>query len=112
MESILNSIKEDLGIETEDIDYENQLIRLINMVFSDLNSIGVGPVDGFHITTSDDEWHDFLSDDILLNMVKTYVYECVKIEFDPPASSALLGSLKEETKKLEWKMYTYAEQHY
>lgn len=46
---------------------------------------------------------------IILNKVKTYVYLKTKLHFDPPTNSALLESMKESIKELEWRLNVNAE---
>lgn len=46
---------------------------------------------------------------VILNKVKTYVYLKTKLHFDPPTNSALLESMKESIKELEWRLNVNAE---
>lgn len=109
LNSILNSIKGLLGIMPDDKSFDLEIILHINSVFSILRQLGVGPENGFRITDEDDQWSDFLSDEIRLAAVKDYMFMKVKIIFDPPASSALLESYKELIKEFEWRAYIEAD---
>lgn len=109
LNSILNSIKGLLGIMPDDKSFDLEIILHINSVFSILRQLGVGPENGFRITDEDDQWSDFLSDEIRLAAVKDYMFMKVKIIFDPPASSATLESYKELIKEFEWRAQIEAE---
>ena len=102
--SILNSIKKQLGITEEYNVFDKDIIMHINSVFLTLNQLGVGPDNGFYIDDSSDSWTDFIPDGILLNSVKTYVYLKVKLLFDPPGSSSAVDSINRTISELEWRI--------
>lgn len=104
MESILNSIKKLLGIDESDNAFDDQLIVHINSVFSILQQIGVGPVEGFMITDSTAVWNDFIGTNAKIASVKTFVYLKVKLIFDPPTGSATLDSMKQMIDELQWRL--------
>lgn len=105
-ESILNSIKKLLGINTTETVFDQDIALHINSVFANLVQMGVGPSSGYMITNSDNKWSEFCRDDLLLlNNVKTYMYLKVKLVFDPPQSSALLEAINSQIKEIEWRMY-------
>lgn len=103
-DSILNSTKKILGIDKDYTAFDVDVITHINTVFAVLNQLGIGPEEGFVIEDAVPTWDAFLGDDPLLNSVKTYVYLRVRILFDPPTTSFLLESLKEQYKELEWRL--------
>lgn len=110
MNSILNSIKKLLNLTEDQTDFDSDIIVHINRAFSRLRKLGVGPAAGFSILDSLAVWDDYMEDDDPnLSDVKTYVYLRTKIVFDPPLSSAVLTSYKEEIKELEWTMNVDAE---
>lgn len=109
MDSILNSIKELLGIPAEQVNFDTDVIMHINSAFSDLYDIGVGPEQGFAIQDDNDVWDDFLEGKINFENAKEYVYLSVKIIFDPPASSSALAAMERKLEKLEWKLNVKAE---
>lgn len=109
MESILTSIKKLLGPEEAYEHFDTDIITHINTAFMTLTRLGVGPKQGFRIEDSSAVWSDFLEDDIRLEGVKTYIYLKVKLVFDPPASSAVLQSIKESIAELEWRLNDIAE---
>lgn len=103
MESILTSIKKLLGITEECTDFDVDIIIHINSVFMVLTQIGVGPEEGFAIKDKFSIWADFIPDGYV-ESVKTYVYLKVRLLFDPPASSAVMDSLKRQADELEWRL--------
>ena len=103
-DSILDSVKKQLGNGPELDAFDSQLIMNINSVFVILNQLGVGPADGFRITDNSARWSDYLSAYNQLDIVKDYVYLRVKMIFDPPASSAAMDSLKRIADEYEWRI--------
>ena len=106
-ESILRTIRKMLGPETIYEHYDTDIIIHINTALSILAQAGVGPSEGFSITSDEETWEDFLGDDTTakrLEMVKTYVYLSVRINFDPPQSSAVLTSMEKSREMLEWRL--------
>lgn len=104
MESILTSIKKLLGIPEEDEQFDVDIIVCINTTLSLLNQLGVGPSYGFTITGKVETWSDLLQDESKWEMVKSYVHLKVKLLFDPPTSSALIESMNNLIKELEWRI--------
>lgn len=109
MESILTSIKLLLGI-TEDYEaFDQQIIVHINSVFMILTQLGVGPPEGFMITSKVDTWDEFISDEKKMQIVKSYMYLKVKMLFDPPSSSAVIDSSNRMINEFEWRLNSQAE---
>ena len=103
MESILTSIKKQLGIVDEYDHFDPEIIMSINSALFTLNQIGVGPSEGFSIKDKNATWSDF-TDISKIEAVKTYVCMKVRLVFDPPASSAHLESMKNQINELEWRL--------
>lgn len=103
-ESILVSVKKLLGILDAYTDFDVDIIMHINSTFTILTQLGVGPSEGFMITDKTSTWGEFISDPAELNLVRTYVYQRVRLMFDPPTSSMLLDALKEQIREFEWRM--------
>lgn len=110
MESILTSIKKMLGL-TEDYEhFDVDIIMHINSTFRVLNQLGVGPSKAFRIVDDGDTWSDFMPEDCEgFDEVKTYVYQRVKLLFDPPLSSSHLTALKESIAEFEWRLQVESE---
>lgn len=104
MDSILDSIKKQLGIMPDYTHFDEDIIMSINTVFLSLNQIGAGPPEGYKITSPENEWSEFTDDNVLLEAVKTYVYLKVKLIFDPPQSSVLSDSIKRVIDETEWRI--------
>ena len=107
--SILTSIKKLLGPTEDDTSFDVDIIMHINSAFFRLNQLGVGPATGFFITDNTKTWEDFLESRTDLEAVKTYVYQKVRLVFDPPQSAFLVEALKESIKEFEWTINVQAE---
>lgn len=108
MDSILSSVKEQLGIPQEDTCFDNTLIMHINSVFGVLTQLGVGPADGFMIHDAESTWDEFLGTK-MLEMVKSYMYLKVKILFDPSASSTVMDANNRMISEFEWRLFVTAD---
>lgn len=104
MESILTSVKKVLGISEDYTQFDADIVMHINSVFLNLTQLGVGPENGFFIEDYTTEWSDFVSDNIQLQAVKSYMYLKVKLLFDPPLSSAVIESTNRMIAELEWRL--------
>lgn len=108
-ESILTNTKKILGVTETDLSFDVDIITHINSVFSTLNQLGIGPIEGFAIADAEATWDAFLADDLRLNSVKTYMYLRVRLLFDPPATSYLIASMEKQVLELEYRLNTYRE---
>ena len=104
MESILNSVKQLLGINEEDTHFDLDIIIHINSIFATLNQMGVGPETTFSITDESTIWSEFTDEDVDFSNVKTYMFLKVKLIFDPPASSSVLSAIERQISELEWRL--------
>lgn len=109
MDSILNSVKKDLNVSLDDDFFDPELIMHINSVFSILAQLGVGPKSGFSISDDKAVWSDFLGDNALLNVVKSYLPKKVKLVFDPPNTGPLSEALNKTLSELEWRIMVIAD---
>ena len=105
MESILNSIKKKLGLDSDYTPFDEQIIMSINSAFYILYQLGVGknPSTPFRITDDKAVWSDFI-DDGAMEICKDVIYMRVKLLFDPPTNSFLVDNIKEQIKEYEWRM--------
>lgn len=103
MDSILDSVKKDLGIVPEYTHFDPDIIMDINTAFSVLTQLGVGPKAGFCISDNTAVWTDYISD-IKLEMVKTYVCKKTKQLFDPPSTGPLAQALNDRLNEMEWRI--------
>lgn len=104
MDSILNSTKKLLGL-AEDYDaFDQDVIVAINAALFTLTQLGVGPEEGFRISSADEVWSDFIGDAIDLEAVKEYVYMKSRLAFDPPVNSSVLQALKDMCNEYEFRL--------
>lgn len=108
-DSILDSTKKVLGLETDNTDFDVDVIMHINSVFSILHQLGIGPIEGFTIEGADELWADFLADVEPLNMVKTYVYLRVRMIFDPPITSFGIEAMNNQIDELTSRISVHRE---
>lgn len=101
-ESILETIRKLIGPSASYEVFDTDLIININMAFSRLCQLGVGPENPFRIIDGTEVWSDFMDQDEMMAEVKTYVYLKVKMIFDPPSNGSVMSLYKEEIEKLEW----------
>ena len=109
-ESILLSVKKMLGLDQEYDVFDPELIIHINTVFGTLHQLGVGPEDQFRITGDSETWSEFDTEGEQIDEVKTYIYLRVRLLFDPPSSSFVLSSFKEQIQELEWRLNVKADE--
>lgn len=103
-DSILDSVKKDLGITVEYTHFDPDIIMGINTSLSILNQLGVGPAEGFSITDRTAVWSDFLDNETKLEFVKSYISKKTKQLFDPPQTGPLAEALDKVLKELEWRI--------
>lgn len=106
MDSILNSVKQSLGISEDVEHFDSDLIMHINSVFAILTQMNVGPDFGYIVTGEFDTWTDFYGNRKDLEFIKTYVYMKVRVIFDPPTSSVIMDALNNRITELEWRIYS------
>lgn len=103
-DSILISTKKILGLDEAYTVFDLDVITHINSVFTTLTQLAVGPAAGFAIEDETGLWSDFITPEMNLNAVKTYVYLRVRLLFDPPTTSFLVAAVQEQIKELEWRL--------
>lgn len=108
--SILDSVKKTLNLADDYTPFDEDIILHINSVFSTLNQLGVGPVEGFMIEDKTTTWDAFLGSDPRLNHVKSYVFLRVRLLFDPPQSGYHTTALEAQIKEHEWRLNVQREQ--
>lgn len=104
MSSILQDVKHKIGPSGDYKYYDKDIIDAINAAFGILSQIGVGPDSGMKINDVTDEWEDFFTDTVTIDLVQTYVYQKVRLIFDPPNSSFVLSAIQEHLKELVWRL--------
>ena len=109
MDSILTSVKKMLGITSEYTHFDADIIMHINSVFMILNQLGVGPKEGFSISSDVETWDEFTNDNLTIESVKSYMYLKVGLLFDPPTSSNVLDARNRLVSELEWRLNAIAD---
>lgn len=105
--SILQSVRTMVLGNTDDTEFDTDLIIHINSVFSILYQLGVGPDNGFKITGDSETWEQYLSNETALDLVKTYMFLKIRLIFDPPTGS-VLNSYDAQVKELEWRLNVFS----
>lgn len=108
-ESILDSIKLSLGLESSYTPFDQEAIMDINAAIAVLTQLGVGPDDGFEITSSLEKWADLLPSPKYFNLAKTYIYLTVKLLLDPPETSYAREALVTRATEYEWRIRSMQE---
>lgn len=103
-DSILLSVKKYLGIADDDNGFDMDILMSINTVFGILTQLGVGPKKGYAISDDSATWTDYLQNNALLEMVKTYMYLKVKMIFDAPTSGSVNSAHEQQIAELEWRI--------
>lgn len=103
-DSILNTIKKLLGLDTDYHEFDIDVIAFINSAFFNLRQLGVGPSGGFAIADDSATWHDFTNDESLLTGVKPYIQQKVRLQFDPPSNSFVEASIRKNIEEYEWRL--------
>lgn len=66
--------------------------------------LGVGPPKGYAISNSENTWDEFVDNQLVFNLVKTYIYLKVRLIFDPPTNSSILENYKTQIAEYEWRL--------
>ena len=105
MESILDTIKQLLGIPIDDDNFDTDIKVNINAAIFTLSQIGVGPINGYIVTSNTQMWNDYIGSSLInLEGVKNYIYLKTKLVFDPPTNSTTIQAINDNLKELEWRM--------
>ena len=103
-DSVLLSIKQMLGISPEDTSFDVNVIMSINTALTTLMDLGLTEVEDQIIIDDDMTWDDLLGGRTDIEYVKTYVYQKVKMIFDPPTSTAAIDAMQRSISELEWRI--------
>lgn len=105
MESILETIKEKLGLNPDyTTSFDESIIISINSAFIRLRTLGIGTEfdTPFHITGNSEKWNDFFGENPSLDMVKDYIYLKTKMTFDPPSTSFTIEAYNKQLEEMEF----------
>lgn len=104
-ESILDTVKDIIGIDRKNYDFDRDLILAINAVLAILHQEGLAD-EYYTIKDNTKTWDDILlhkQTPEAISMIKQWVGLRTKLIFDPPTSSALMNALTETISELEWR---------
>ena len=103
---ILNDTKKVLGVSDSDTSFDVDILMHINTTFATLQSLGVGPTEGFYIEGHGDEWEDYLPlpANNAFNMIRSYMYLKVRMLFDPPQTAFLMSAMQKQIEEYEWRI--------
>lgn len=101
--SILQTVKKKLGISSEDDSFDVDIMICINTAFERLETLGIGPNGGYRISSADNVWTEYLTNEKLIDSVKDYIYMKVKLIFDSSTmSSYLMDAYRKQLDELEF----------
>ena len=103
-DSILNSIKKLIGLDSEDTSFDTDLIMHINSAIDVLRQLGVASDSTFYVEDDGAAWGDYLPSVELFQIVKTYIYMKVRKWFDPPQNGTTMQALDSSIAELEWRI--------
>lgn len=103
-DSVLLSTKQMLGISPEDTSFDVNVIMSINTALTILMDLGLTEVEDQIVTSDKMTWDELLGGRTDIEYVKTYVYQKVKMIFDPPTSTAAIDAMQRSISELEWRI--------
>lgn len=111
--SILDDIKKLLGLTSQYVAFDRDILMHINASIWRLRQLGVGK-DNFIVSDRKQTWRDYLGDDLTkMAIVQRYIYYDVRIAFDPPTNNAsLYNAYNQEKEKLESLIIYECDPHY
>lgn len=108
-ESILDSVKQMVGVPFDYDIFDSNITMFINSTFSTLHQLGVGPETPYRIADRENLWSEFLGNRENIDSVKEYIGAKVRIIFDPPATSFGITALETICKEFEWRLEVASE---
>lgn len=106
--SILNDVKQTLGLLPTDTAFDSDILMHINTVIAIISQIGVPVPIGFEVRDETTQWSDLFTNS-LLNPIKSYMFLRVKLMFDPPASGFATDAVERQIQELEFRIHTEAD---
>lgn len=103
-DSILQSVKKVLGIESEYTAFDLDIIMHVNSIFSTLFQLGLGVEAQFEITDGTDTWDTIFEGYKGVAMIKSYIGMRIKQIFDPFQTGFATDSYDKQIKELEWRI--------
>ena len=102
--SVLNETKKLLGLPTTTDDFNQDIIVGINATLVSLKQLGVIEADFSIVEDDETSWTDIFTDRDDLTLIKSYIYQKVRLFFDPPTNSFLVDAITRQIDELEWRL--------
>lgn len=112
IDSILDYIKQMVGVVAEDRSFDLRIITYINGSFATLQDMGVGPETPFRIHDSGAVWSEWSEDLFVVEGSKEYIALRTQKLFDPPSSSYVLDALNKQIDEGAWRLYRHCQKEY
>lgn len=109
-DSVLYSVKKQLGLAPDYGAFDTELVIHINSIFGILNQLGVGPAKPFSIDGPDQTWCKFTKDDRVIDIVQTYMYLKVRTLFDPPSAATMFQAMNDQIDEYEFRLYVLGDE--
>lgn len=103
-ESILDSVKKALGLDSEATVFDLDIVLFINGAMGNLQQVGVGGDTGFVIQDRTTLWSQYVASQLYLNQVKQYIFTWVRLAFDPPGTSFGIAAFEKMAEELIWRI--------
>lgn len=108
MSSIVEDVKEVLGIDSRGYSFDTDICMHINTAISTLRQLGATDYREF-IIGSGPVWEDVFKPEMSLFLVRSYVYLRCRLLFDPPSNSFVQTAIEKQISELEWRIQVLAE---
>ena len=108
MDSILDTIKKELGLEPDYLHFDTDIVNAINGAFYILWTLGIGPTLPFRIEDNTSVWSDFAGPG-LSDLARWDIALRVRLVFDPPSNSALIENIRKSIDEYEFRMMVESE---
>lgn len=113
-ESILGSVKKQLGISDDDKSFDADVSNAINMALAELNQMGA--FSDAYLSSDEQTWDGLFAEYgvntskiNIKSLARQYVFLSSKICFNPPDNSSVLQSYEKTIDRLAWRIQIEAE---
>ena len=108
MPSIVEDVKEVLGVNSRGYGFNTDICMHINTAISTLRQLGATDYREF-IVDSGITWEEVFKPEMALWLVRSYVYLRCRLLFDPPSNSFVQTALEKQISELEWRIQVLVE---
>lgn len=100
--SVLDSVKEALGIDEEYNVFDMDILAYINGTLMTAHQLGA--VDDVTVLDETTTFGNIINENTQLNALYVYLIMNVRLLFDPPQNSFLVNSLKDQIQEVQWRL--------